>query len=58
VAEAGDGPNIPVLPALALIRRLLEGTETRRGAYVCAGLLRLDEITAEFAPFRITTARH
>ena len=57
VAEAGDGPNIPVLPALALIRRLLDGAETRRGACVCAGLLRLDEMEAEFAAFRITTAQ-
>jgi len=55
VAEAGDGPNIPVLPALALIRRLVAGTEARRGAYVCAGLLDLDEISAEFRAFRITT---
>lgn len=57
VAAAGDGPNIPVLPALALIRRLLYGTETCRGACVCAGLLRLDEIEAEFAAFRITTTQ-
>lgn len=57
VAEAGDGPNIPVLPALALIRKLLDGTETRHGAYVCAGLLHLDEITAEFSAFRITTSQ-
>lgn len=57
VAEAGDGPNIPVLPALALIRRLLAGTETRRGACIYTGLLRLDEIEAEFAAFRITTAQ-
>jgi hypothetical protein len=57
VAEAGDGPNIPVLPALALIRRLRAGTETRRGARVCTGLLRLDEIEAEFAGFRITTTQ-
>lgn len=57
VAEAGDGPNIPVLPALALIRRLLSGVETRRGARICAGLLSLDEIAAEFSAFRITTAQ-
>lgn len=57
VAEAGDGPNIPVLPAMALIRRLLDGTERHRGAYVCAGLLRLDEIAAEFSAFQITTAQ-
>ena len=32
VAEAGDGPNIPVLPALALIRVLLQGQVTATGA--------------------------
>ena len=58
VAEARDGPNIPVLPALALIRRLLGGTETRRGAHICAGPLGLEEIAAEFATFRITTSLH
>jgi len=55
LAEAGDGPNIPILPALALIRRLLDGKETARGATHCAGLLKLDEIEREFSGFRITT---
>jgi len=55
VAEAGDGPNVPILPALALIRRLVDGKETMRGAINCAGLLSLDEIEREFSGFRITT---
>jgi hypothetical protein len=55
LAEAGDGPNVPILPALALIRRLLDGKENMRGAIHCAGLLKLDEIEREFSGLRITT---
>lgn len=55
LAEAGDGPNVPVLPALALIRQLLNGRQTTRGAIHCAGLLKLDDIAGEFAGFTIKT---
>ncbi len=55
VAQAGDGPNIPVLPALALVRRLVSGVETRTGAQACTGLLTLAEIEAEFSAFQITS---
>jgi hypothetical protein len=55
LAEAGDGPNVPILPTVALIRRLLEGKEERRGAINCAGLLRLVDIEREFSEFRIIT---
>jgi len=47
-AEAGDGPNVPILPVLALIRRMLGGQENMRGAIDCAGLLKLDDIEHEF----------
>jgi hypothetical protein len=56
LAEAGDGSNVPILPALALIRRLLDGKENMRGAIDCAGLPKLDDIEHEFSGFRITTA--
>lgn len=55
VAEAGDGPVIPTLPALALIRRLADGPPIPPGAGPCVGVLDLDEITSEFAPYRIAT---
>jgi hypothetical protein len=55
LAEAGDGPNVPILPALAVIRRLLGGKENMHGAINCAGLLKLDEIEREFSGFKITT---
>lgn len=57
VAEAGDGPNIPVLPALALIRGLLDGRITTRGAKIACDLLSLEEIECEFGRFRITMRR-
>jgi hypothetical protein len=55
VAEAGDGPYIPILPALALIRKLLSGSVQRRGAQACVGLLTLQDIVAEFRELRIQT---
>jgi hypothetical protein len=55
VAEAGDGPAIPTLPALAAIRALAEGRLTQAGARACAGVLDLDAIEAEFARYRVTT---
>jgi hypothetical protein len=55
VAEAGDGPVIPTLPALAAIRALAAGSLARPGARPCVGELGLDAIAQEFAPYRITT---
>ena len=54
VAEGGDGPVIPTLPALAILRRLASG-ELTAGARPCVGLLTLDQIEAEFSRFRIAT---
>jgi Domain of unknown function (DUF4166)/Saccharopine dehydrogenase NADP binding domain len=55
VAEAGDGPVIPTLPALAVLRALAAGRLERTGAMACAGVLDLASIAAEFAPWQITT---
>ena len=54
VAEAGDGPVIPTLPALAALR-LLDRGALAVGARSAAGALPLAAIAAEFAPFRIAT---
>ena len=56
LAEAGDGPNVPTLPALAALRALSTGQLTWRGAAPCVGLLPLADIEREFTPWRITTA--
>jgi len=57
VAEAGDGPNIPVLPALALLRALLQGRVPAKGATIASELLALDDIEQEFGRFRIAARR-
>ncbi|MDR4308161.1 DUF4166 domain-containing protein [Chelatococcus sambhunathii] len=57
VAEAGDGPNVPILPALSFMRGLLEGRPPAGpGAHVAAGLLSLPAFEAEAARFAIRTA--
>lgn len=57
VAEAGEGPAIPVLPALALLRLIAAGAGPGPGAHVCAGMLSLDQIEAEFNGRAISTTR-
>ncbi|MFZ2006077.1 MAG: hypothetical protein WAV02_13385, partial [Stellaceae bacterium] len=52
---AGDGPVVPTLPALAAIRALADGSLSQPGARACAGVLNLDAIAREFAPYRIST---
>jgi hypothetical protein len=55
VAEGGDGPVIPTLPALAAIRALADGRIGEAGARPCVGVLDLDWIEREFVPYRIAT---
>lgn len=56
VAEAGDGPNVPVLPALSFVRALLEGRPPApAGAHVAAGLLSLEAFERESRRFAIAT---
>jgi hypothetical protein len=47
IAEGGDGPFVPVLPAAALVRKLAAGHRIIRGATPCLGLVSLGEILAE-----------
>ncbi len=51
----GDGPNIPILPALALIRQWSKQGPGDAGAKVCAGLLDLAALENEFARLKIRT---
>lgn len=46
IAEAGDGPWVPTLAAVALARGLARGAVVERGARACVGLLTLDEVLA------------
>lgn len=48
LAAKGDvGPNVPTLAALALVRRLRDGTLGFTGAAPCAGFLQLDEFLVD-----------
>lgn len=51
----GDGPNIPVLPALALARKLLHGPLVP-GAFCAAGTISLDEIVCETTGLAISAS--
>ena len=56
LAEAGDGPVIPTLPALAILRAMTAGVPLPPGARPCVGVLTLPAIAAEFALYRIRTS--
>jgi len=45
-ATTNLGPLVPVIPALALIRRRRNGWTPEPGAYPCSGILTLGEIEA------------
>ncbi|MDV2984358.1 UNVERIFIED_CONTAM: DUF4166 domain-containing protein [Methylobacteriaceae bacterium AG10] len=59
VAEAGDGPFVPTLPALAAIRRLTDpaAAPIPPGARPCVGVLPLAAIEAEMDRLAIRTHR-
>jgi saccharopine dehydrogenase-like NADP-dependent oxidoreductase len=54
-AAAGDGPQVPVTPAVVLAQRLADGLVAVEGAQPCMGLLTLDELVAGFAGYAIRT---
>jgi hypothetical protein len=57
IAERGDGPWVPVLPALIVLRKLLDGSLALRGALPCLDLFGLDEVEAELGRFDIAAGR-
>jgi uncharacterized protein DUF4166/saccharopine dehydrogenase-like protein len=56
VATCGDGPLVPTLPALAVLRAIGAGTVPAPGARACVGVVGLAAIEHEFARHRIETA--
>ena len=52
-AEAGDGPQVPVTPAVVLAQRLADGLVSATGALPCTGLLTLAQIEAGFDGYAI-----
>jgi hypothetical protein len=55
-ATTNRGPFVPVLAALALIKRARDGRMPPSGAGPCSGILRLDEFQPMFAALGIRTA--
>jgi Domain of unknown function (DUF4166)/Saccharopine dehydrogenase NADP binding domain len=52
-AAAGDGPYVPTLPALAMLRQMVTGDMPAPGARACVGILDLAVIEHEFARYHI-----
>ena len=55
VAEKGDGPNIPCVPAIVLATRLAKGEAMPAGARACVGLVSLEDYLRELEPLAVTT---
>lgn len=54
-ADANRGPYVPTLAALALVRRLRDGTLAFRGAAACAGILQLADFSDSFRHLELMT---
>ncbi|WP_439478504.1 DUF4166 domain-containing protein [Brevundimonas sp.] len=54
VAEPGEGPVTPSLPALAAIKAIAAG-RIEPGARACVGVMTLEDIVAEMAPHGLAT---
>jgi saccharopine dehydrogenase-like NADP-dependent oxidoreductase len=54
-AKGAIGPNVPILAALALARKLRDDTLTFRGATACVGLLALSDFEGDFQALGMET---
>lgn len=54
-AAAGDGPQVPVTPAVVLAQRLADGLVAAKGAQPCMSLLTLDQLVNGFAGYALNT---
>lgn len=54
-AEAGDGPQIPAMPAVVLARKLADGALDVTGAMPCMGLFNLQEALDALSSYAIST---
>ncbi|MEM7690230.1 MAG: saccharopine dehydrogenase NADP-binding domain-containing protein [Pseudomonadota bacterium] len=53
-ADANRGPFVPVLAAMAMLRRYRDGDTPEPGARVCSGMLALEDFADDFARLGIT----
>ena len=54
-ADANRGPYVPVLAALAMVRRWRDGRGPEPGARACSGMLKIDEFQADFEALGLRT---
>lgn len=54
-AAGGDGPQVPVTPAVVLAQRLADGLVAAKGAQPCMGLLTLDQLVDGFVGYALRT---
>lgn len=54
-AKGDIGPNVPVLAALAIVRKIRDGTLGWRGAASCAGVLAVEDFEPDFTRLGIET---
>jgi saccharopine dehydrogenase-like NADP-dependent oxidoreductase len=54
-ADAGDGPQVPVTPAVVFAQRKADGLIDATGARPCMGLLSLEQLEAGFAGYALRT---
>jgi hypothetical protein len=52
-ADAGDGPQVPVTPAVVLAQQWADGKINATGAHACMGLLTLDQLVSGFDGYAI-----
>lgn len=55
LAARGNGPHVPTLAALALVRRIRDGELAFRGAGPCTGILTLEDFRHDFERLGIAT---
>lgn len=56
LAADGDGPNVPVLAATAMVRKLQRNKIRKTGAMPCMGFISVDECIAESEGLSISTS--
>ncbi|MEL7446602.1 MAG: saccharopine dehydrogenase NADP-binding domain-containing protein [Pseudomonadota bacterium] len=57
-ADSNRGPYVPVLAALAMIRRYRDGERPDAGARACSGILAIEDFAQDFAALGIETNRY
>lgn len=55
IVRNGDGPNVPVVPAIILAKKICEGNYELPGVHTCTGLVTLNEYLEGLKQFSFET---